>query len=106
MTWLILLGAAALECVWAVAFKQSDGLTKAWPALIGVTTAIASVVLLTIALRTLPVGTAYAVWTGLGAAGVAAAGIVAFGESASPVRLGFLGLILVGVGGLRLVEGG
>ncbi|SEG94313.1 quaternary ammonium compound-resistance protein SugE [Thermomonospora echinospora] len=106
MTWIILFCAALLECVWAVAFKQSDGFTRPWPAIVGVVTAVASVVLLAIALRALPVGTAYAVWTGLGAVGVAVVGIARFGESASPARLGFLTLILVGVAGLRFLESG
>lgn len=106
VTWIILFGAALLECVWAIAFKQSEGFTRAWPAIVGVVTAVASVVLLTVALRSLPVGTAYAVWTGLGAVGVAVVGIVRFGESASPARLGFLALILVGVAGLRFLESG
>jgi quaternary ammonium compound-resistance protein SugE len=106
LMWTILFGAALLECVWAISFKQSDGFTRPWPAVVGVVTAVASIVLLAIALRSLPVGTAYAVWTGLGAVGVVIVGIIRFGESTSPARLGFLTLILVGVAGLRFLESG
>ena len=87
-----------------MALKQSDGLTRLWPAVLGVTAAAVSFVLLTFALRHLPVGTAYAVWVGIGAVGVAVAGIVLLGERATPVRLLFLGLIVVGVVGLRVIE--
>ena len=104
MAWLVLLAAAALEVTWALALKQADGFTRAGPAIVGVVTAVASLVLLVIALRDLPVGTAYAVWTGLGAVGVALAGIVLFGESASAGRLGCLALVAAGVAGLRLLE--
>jgi quaternary ammonium compound-resistance protein SugE len=101
--WALVLVAATLEIVWALAMKQSDGLTRLWPAVLGVTAAAVSFVLLTFALRHLPVGTAYAVWVGIGAVGVAVAGIVLLGEQATPVRLLFLGLIVVGVVGLRAI---
>jgi quaternary ammonium compound-resistance protein SugE len=104
MTWLLLIGAGLLEVVWATALKVSDGFTRPWPSLIGISAAVASFVMLALALRGLPVGTAYAVWVGIGALGVAMAGVVALGESASPLRLGFLMLILVGVVGLRVLE--
>lgn len=105
MPWIFLLIAAGLELVWATALKHSDGLTRPWPAAAGLVTAMVSVVVLTMALRHLPVGTAYAVWVGLGSLGVAAAGVLAMGESASPARLACLGLILAGVVGLKFVEG-
>ncbi|WP_181788880.1 DMT family transporter [Streptomyces phytophilus] len=105
MPWIFLLIAAGLELVWATALKQSDGLTRLWPSTIGLVMAMASVVVLTMALRSLPVGTAYAVWVGLGSLGVAAVGILAMGESASPARLACLGLILAGVIGLKFVDG-
>jgi quaternary ammonium compound-resistance protein SugE len=105
MPWILVIAAAALELVWATALKHSDGFTRLWPTLIGVPTCLLSVVILTIALRGLPVGTAYAVWVGLGSLGVAVVGIVALGESSSPLRLLCLALILVGVIGLKLVEG-
>lgn len=104
MSWLLLTGAGLLEIVWAVALKQAGGFTRFWPSLIGIVSAIISFVMLSLALKQLPVGTAYAVWVGIGALGVALAGIVALGESASPARLGLLALILIGVIGLKLVE--
>ena len=104
MAWLVLLAAALLEVTWALALKQADGFTRAGPAAVGVIAAVASLALLVVALRDLPVGTAYAAWTGLGAVGVALAGIVLFGESASAARLGCLALVAAGVAGLRLLE--
>ncbi|MFD0535471.1 DMT family transporter [Actinomadura luteofluorescens] len=84
MAWIYLLIAGLTELVWATALKQSDGLTRLWPTVIGLSVALLSVVVLSLSLRTLPVGTAYAVFVGLGALGVALVGMVAFGESASP----------------------
>jgi quaternary ammonium compound-resistance protein SugE len=103
--WTALIGAALLECVWATALKHSDGFTRMGPSVLGIAAAAASFALLSYALRSLPMGTAYAVWVGIGALTVAAAGIAVLGESASPARLAFLGLILAGVIGLRVVEG-
>jgi quaternary ammonium compound-resistance protein SugE len=105
MAWTILIGAGLLEIVWAIALKHTGGFTRLWPSVVGVTAAIVSFFMLSTALKSLPVGTAYAVWVGIGALGVALAGMVALGESASPLRLGFLALILVGIVGLKLVEG-
>jgi quaternary ammonium compound-resistance protein SugE len=105
MAWSILIGAGLLEIVWATTLKHSDGFTRFWPSAIGLGAAIISFVLLAIALKSLPVGTAYAVWVGIGAVGVAIVGILALGESASPLRLGCLALILIGIVGLKLVEG-
>lgn len=79
-----------LEIVWAIALKHTGGFTRFWPSVIGVSAAVASFFMLSSALKSLPVGTAYAVWVGIGALGVAIAGIVALGESASPLRLGSL----------------
>ena len=104
MSLLLLTGAGLLEIIWAIALKQAGGFTRFWPSVIGIVSAIISFVMLSLALKQLPVGTAYAVWVGIGALGVALAGIVAFGESASPMRLGLLALILIGVIGLKLVE--
>ncbi|MFJ6670769.1 DMT family transporter [Actinosynnema sp. NPDC091369] len=101
MAWVLLLGAALLEAVWATALGRSDGFTRPWPSVIGIAAAVVSFVLLTIAMRDLPVGTAYAVWVGLGAVGVVLVGIAA-GESASPLRLACLALIVLGVVGLKL----
>jgi quaternary ammonium compound-resistance protein SugE len=104
MAWLLLVGAGLLEIVWAIALKHADGFTRPWPSAIGLAAAVVSFVMLSMALKTLPVGTAYAVWVGIGALGVALAGIIALGESASPVRLALLALILIGVVGLKVVE--
>jgi quaternary ammonium compound-resistance protein SugE len=98
-------GAGLLEIVWAIALKHTGGFTRFGPSVIGLTAAVVSFVLLSTALKSLPVGTAYAVWVGIGALGVALAGIGALGESASLLRLGFLALILIGIVGLKLVEG-
>jgi quaternary ammonium compound-resistance protein SugE len=102
--WMILLGAGLLEIVWAIALKHSGGFTRLWPSVIGVSSAVGSFCMLSSALKSLPVGTGYAVWVGIGTLGVAIAGIVALGESASPLRLGCLALILVGIVGLKIVE--
>lgn len=105
MAWLILLVAALLEIVWALAMKSSAGFSRIGPSILGVSAAFISFMLLTLALRSLPVGTAYAVWVGLGAAGVFVAGVILMGDAATAPRLVFVGLILAGVVGLRLVEG-
>jgi len=103
--WLILVCAGLLEIVWAVALKQSEGFTRPWPTVLGIGGAILSFTLLAIALRQLPAGTGYAVWVGIGAVGVAVAGIVLFGEALSAARVLFLSIIVVGIVGLRLVDG-
>src|SRR5919108_5425126 len=105
MAWLILVCAGLLEIVWATALKQSDGFTRLWPSIIGVGGALVSFVLLAVAIRELPTGTGYAVWVGIGAVGVAIAGIVLFGEAVSAARLLFLSIIVIGIVGLRIVEG-
>ncbi|NUT45537.1 MAG: multidrug efflux SMR transporter [Thermoactinospora sp.] len=102
MAWLWLLGAAALEVVWAIALERSQAFTRPWPAAIAISSAAASFVMLSMALKDLPVGTAYAVWVGLGSVGVAVAGIVLLGEASSPVRLACLALIVVGVIGMKV----
>jgi quaternary ammonium compound-resistance protein SugE len=104
LAWVVLIGAGLLEVVWAIALKEADGFRRFWPSAIGVTAAVVSFVMLSMTLRNLPVGTAYAVWVGCGALGVAIAGILALGESAAPSRLAFLTLILIGVVGLRFVD--
>ncbi|WP_367134331.1 multidrug efflux SMR transporter [Saccharothrix sp. HUAS TT1] len=102
MAWLLLVGAALLEVVWATALGRSEGFTWPWPTVVGVAAAVTSFALLAIAMRQLPVGTAYAVWVGLGAVGVVLVGVVASGEGASPLRLACLALIVLGVVGLKL----
>jgi quaternary ammonium compound-resistance protein SugE len=104
MAWFLLVGAGLLEIVWATALKYSEGFSRIWPGAIAVVAAILSIVMLSIALKSLPVGTAYAVWVGIGAVGVALAGIIFLGEGASFARLAFLALILIGIVGLRIVE--
>lgn len=104
MTWVLLFAAAALECVWAIALKECDGFARLTPSIVFAVAAIASVVLLALALRLLPVGTAYAVWTGTGAVGTALAGIVLLGESASPGRLAAIVLTAGGIAALALAE--
>jgi quaternary ammonium compound-resistance protein SugE len=103
VAWIVLIAAGALEIVWAIALKRADGLTRLWPSVIGLTAAWVSFGLLALALKSLPVGTAYAVWVGIGATGVALAGIVVLGEPVTAARLLFLALIVMGVAGLRLV---
>ena len=102
--WLLLIGAGLLEIVWAVALKHANGLTRFWPSVIGVTAMVASGVMLTFTLRVLPVGSAYAIWVGIGSVGVAVAGMLAFDESTSLARIMCLALILSGVVGLRWLE--
>jgi quaternary ammonium compound-resistance protein SugE len=102
MAWVLLLIAGLLETGWAIALKASDGLSKPLPSAVFLVLTAASLVLLAVALRSLPVGTAYAVWTGIGAAGTAILGIVVLGEPAQAVRLASIGLIVPGVIGLNL----
>src|SRR4051794_29604343 len=105
MAWALLGIAGILEIAFAIGMKRSDGFTQLIPSLFTVATGLSSVVLLSVSLRTLPVGTAYAVWTGIGAAGTAILGIVVLGDSAAPLRLLCIMLVLVGVIGLKLVSG-
>lgn len=105
MAWILLIGAGLLEIVWAVALKHTEGFTRLGSSALTVIAAGASFFMLSIALKSLPVGTAYAVWVGIGAVGVAAADIIVFGEGVSLLRLGFLALILFGIIGLKFVEG-
>ncbi|MBI5770704.1 MAG: quaternary ammonium compound efflux SMR transporter SugE [Verrucomicrobia bacterium] len=103
MHWTLLLIAAAFEIVWAAGLKTTEGFTRLWPS-VGVGAAmVASMALLAVAARGLPIGTAYAVWTGIGAAGTAIAGIFLFGESAAPARLACIALIVAGVIGLKFL---
>ncbi len=105
MSWVVLLVAGLFETVWALALKESHGFTRLGPSVIFVVAMIVSMVLLAYALRDLPVGTGYAVWTGTGAVGAAIAGIVLLGDSAALTRLLPIGLIAVGIVWLALAEG-
>ncbi|KYF73186.1 quaternary ammonium compound efflux SMR transporter SugE [Sorangium cellulosum] len=102
MSWLVLLLAGLLEVCWAIGLKYTQGFTRPLPTVLTVAAIIASLYLLETASRTLPIGTAYAVWVGVGALGAAIAGIVLFGEPATPARLGFLALLVVSILGLKL----
>ena len=104
MNWVILVIAGLLEIVWALGLKYTEGFTRLWPSLGTVVSAAISLWLLTQALRTIPVGTAYAIWTGIGAVGVATLGIALFSESASPERLLCIAVIVGGVIGLKLTS--
>ena len=103
MAWISLLVAGLFETVWAVGLKYTDGFSRMWPSVGTIAAMVLSVVFLEYAVRTLPVGTAYAVWVGIGAVGTAVCGMVLFGESREPLRLLCLVLIVAGVVGLKLV---
>ncbi|MBX9960823.1 MAG: quaternary ammonium compound efflux SMR transporter SugE [Burkholderiaceae bacterium] len=102
MAWMILVVAGLFEIGWAIGLKYTEGFTRLWPSVGTVTAMVLSVGLLGLAMRTLPVGTAYAVWTGIGALGTVILGIVLFGEPATVARLVCVGLILAGIVGLKL----
>lgn len=102
MTWVILFVAGLFEIGWAVGLKYTDGFTRLWPTVGTAVALLASMSLLGLALRTLPLGTAYAVWTGIGSVGTAILGIILFREPATAMRLVCIGLIVVGIVGLKL----
>jgi quaternary ammonium compound-resistance protein SugE len=106
MSWYVLVVAGLFEVAWAVGLEYSDGLSKPVPTAGTVVALVVSMVLLAKALENLPVGTAYAVWTGIGAVGTATLGIVLFDEPADLARVGFIGVIVVGIVGLHLSSGG
>ena len=103
MAWLSVFIAGVFETVWAVGLKYSDGFSRLWPSVLTIGAMTISFWLLSYAMKTLPVGTTYAVWTGIGAAGTALMGMLLFGESRDAARLVCIGLIIVGILGLRLV---
>lgn len=102
MQWFALVLAGLLEVGWAIGLKYTEGFTRLWPSVFTILAIIVSLGLLGIAVKSLPVGTAYAVWMGIGAAGTVILGIFLFGESTSLLRLASVGLILLGVIGLKL----
>jgi quaternary ammonium compound-resistance protein SugE len=104
MAWALLSIAGILEIAFALCMKWSEGFTRLTPGLFTVAAGLLSVFLLSLSLRTLPVGTGYAVWTGIGAAGTAILGMVLLGDPVAPMRILCIGLILAGVIGLRLVS--
>jgi quaternary ammonium compound-resistance protein SugE len=104
MAWFILVVAGLFETAWAIGMKYSDGFTRLWPSVFTATSMVISVVLLAIALKVLPVGTAYAVWTGIGAVGTFILGIKLFNEPYDIYKMFFILLIIVGIGGLRILR--
>lgn len=104
MSWIYLVIAGLLEIVWAIGLKYAEGFTRLVPSLITIAAMVASVWFLAIALRTIPVGTGYAIWTGIGAVGTAILGIVLFAEPATAARLACIGVIVAGILGLKLVS--
>ena len=104
MSWILLVLAGLLEVGWAIGLKYTEGFTRLWPTLGTVSAMVISLGLLGVAMKQLPVGTAYAVWVGVGAVGTAVLGIVLFAESASPGRLTSLALIVAGIIGLTLAS--
>jgi len=106
MNWFILAVAGLFEIGWAIGLKYTEGFTRLWPSIGTAASMVASVVLLGIAMKTLPVGTAYAIWVGIGAVGTAILGMALLGEASNTGRLVSLGLIVVGVIGLKLATPG
>ena len=103
MSWIYLVVAGLLEVAWAVGLKYTAGFTRLWPSVFTITTMAGSVGMLGLALRQLPLGTAYAVWTGIGTIGTAVFGMVMLGEPAGALRIGSIGLIALGIAGLKLL---
>jgi quaternary ammonium compound-resistance protein SugE len=102
VAWIVLVVAGLFEIGWAIGLKYTEGFSRPWPTVATVAAMVASIVLLGWAVRSLPVGTAYAVWTGIGAAGTVLLGIVLFQEPATALRLACVGLIVAGILGLKL----
>ena len=102
MAWFLLFSAGCSEIIFALSLKYNEGFTKLWPSIVTMISGGASFYLLMLSIKTLPLGTAYAVWTGMGAVGVAILGIILFKESAELVRLASIMMIIVGIVGLKL----
>ncbi|WP_207458804.1 quaternary ammonium compound efflux SMR transporter SugE [Azospirillum sp. SYSU D00513] len=103
MAWVYLFIAGLLEIVWAIGLKHTDGFSKLAPTAVTVTAMLASVLLLGLSLKTLPIGTAYAVWSGIGIVGTALTGILLYGEAADALRIGCMAMIIAGIAGLKLL---
>ena len=103
MAWTMLFVAGLLESGWAIGLKYTDGFTRLMPSVLTIVSMIASVLLLGLSLKTLPVGTAYAVWTGIGSVGTAILGIWLLGDPATTMRIACIGLIVAGIVGLKVV---
>lgn len=104
-SWILLVIAGLLETGWAIGLKYTDGFTKLLPSILTITAMVVSLLMLAHAVKNLPIGTAYAVWVGIGAAGAAVLGIFLLGESASPARIFFLALLLIAIIGLKVTSG-
>ncbi len=104
MSWILLFVAGLFEIGWAIGLKYTAGFTRLWPTVWTIASMAVSLLLLGLALKTIPIGTGYAVWTGIGAAGTAILGILLFAEPATALRLGAIGLIVAGIAGLKLVS--
>jgi len=104
MAWTLLIIAGMLEIGWAIGMKYTEGFTRLWPSVWTIAAMIMSVYLLAVAVKTLPIGTSYAVWTGIGAAGTAILGIILLSEPATITRLACIGLIVAGIVGLKLAS--
>jgi quaternary ammonium compound-resistance protein SugE len=104
MAWIYLFIAGILEVAWAIGMKYSEGFTKLWPSVFTIATMVVSFTLLSLALKTLPVGTGYAVWTGIGTVGAAILGIILFNEPRDAARLFCIFLIIAGIAGLKFLS--
>lgn len=104
MAWFVLVVAGLFEVVWSLGLKYSDGFTRLWPSVVTVAALVVSMVLLAQAARTLPIGTAYTIWVGIGAIGATLGGVWLFDEPMSLQRAGFVGLMLVALAGLKLTS--
>ena len=104
MSWLLLIVAGLLEVGWAIGLKYTEGFTRFWPSVGTALAMTVSIVLLGVAMKSLPVGTAYAVWVGVGAVGTVILGIVLFGEPANALRIASIGLVVAGIVGLKLAS--
>lgn len=104
--WILLVIAGVAEIGWVIGLKYADGFTKPLPSALTLAAMAASMYMLALAARALPIGTAYAVWTGIGAVGAAVAGVILFGEQANPARLFCIALVIAGVAGLKLTTPG
>ncbi len=105
MAWIYLAIAGLFECGWAIGLKYTEGFTRLWPSVFTILAMVVSFQLLSTAMKSIPVGTAYAVWTGVGAVGVAILGMILFGESRSVLRIVSILLVVAGIAGLKLFSG-
>jgi quaternary ammonium compound-resistance protein SugE len=103
MAWIMLFAAGLMEVVWTLGLKYTEGFSRLVPSVITIVAMVVSMTLLGLAVKSLPIGTAYAVWTGIGTVGAAIGGILLFGEPATALRLACIGLIVAGIAGLRLL---